>query len=82
MRTTVSKNMQVAICIAARAEDDLIVGKAYQLVVDKSAAEVECLRVIDESGEDYLYPAKRFVLVELPRQQFTKLLKAVRKKSA
>ena len=34
---------------------------------DDRAAEEGCLRVIDESGEDYLYPATFFVPIELPR---------------
>jgi hypothetical protein len=34
---------------------------------DKDAAIDGDIRVIDESGEDYLYPAEYFVFVELPR---------------
>lgn len=29
------------------------------------------LRVVDESGEDYLYPASRFVAIDLPSQALT-----------
>ena len=40
--------------------------KLYQVVTDKTAAKLHQIRVIDESGEDYLYPQKYFVPVELP----------------
>ena len=42
--------------------------KVYAVLPDERAAEDDYLRVVDESGEDYLYAAKRFVPVELPRQ--------------
>ncbi len=40
--------------------------KVYRVLPDKEAEQDGDLRVIDESGEDYLYPAECFVLVELP----------------
>ncbi len=39
--------------------------KVYRVLPDKEAERDGDLRVIDESGEDYLYPAEYFVLVEL-----------------
>jgi len=42
--------------------------KIYRVVPDPDAAREGDVRVLDESGEDYLYPAKWFVPVELPRQ--------------
>jgi len=41
--------------------------KIYQVVVDARAEEHGLIRVIDESGEDYLYPAEHFAAIELPR---------------
>jgi hypothetical protein len=41
--------------------------KIYYVVPDIQAAEHQMLRVIDESGEDYLYPASYFVPIELPQ---------------
>jgi hypothetical protein len=41
--------------------------KIYQLVPDDRAAEHQLVRVIDESGESYLYPADRFASIELPQ---------------
>ncbi len=40
--------------------------KIYQVLSDEDAGMDGDMRVIDESGEDYLYPAEWFVLVELP----------------
>ncbi len=40
--------------------------KIYRVVPDKDAADEGDIRVIDESGEDYLYEAERFLLVDLP----------------
>jgi len=40
--------------------------KIYQVVPDAEAAAHQLLRVVDESGEDYLYPADYFVAIELP----------------
>jgi hypothetical protein len=44
----------------------LEVRKVYQAVPDASATAHRLVRVIDESGEDYLYPADYFVPLELP----------------
>lgn len=41
--------------------------KIYRVLPDEEAAGESHLRVVDESGEDYLYPAKWFVAVEVPR---------------
>ena len=41
--------------------------KVYRALPDPEASSHKMLRVIDESGEDYLYPHDCFVAVELPR---------------
>lgn len=41
--------------------------KVYRVVADAAAAAHQLMRVIDESGEDYLYPQDRFVAIDLPR---------------
>jgi hypothetical protein len=46
--------------------ESLEVRKVYAVLGDEQAAANKFLRVIDETGEDYLYPAKYFVPVELP----------------
>ena len=46
----------------------LIVRKIYEVLPDAEAAKDDLLRVIDESGEDYLYHRSYFVLVDLPTE--------------
>ena len=41
--------------------------KIYQVIPDARAAENQLIRVIDESGEDYLYPADHFVTIQVPQ---------------
>lgn len=50
--------------------------KLYQSVPDARAAKLDQIRVIDESGEDYLYPADFFVPVQLPQAAERALLRA------
>ena len=54
------------LCIRNEGADDLEPRKVYQVLSDRSAAREGYARVIDESGEDYLYPAEYFVPVKLP----------------
>ena len=44
----------------------LEVHKIYRVLPDKDAEKDGDLRIIDESGDDYLYPEKYFVAIELP----------------
>ncbi len=46
-------------------EDDLKVRTVYRVLPDESAARSNYLRVIDETGEDYLYPAEYFVFIDI-----------------
>ncbi len=41
--------------------------KIYQALPDATAAQRQYVRVIDESGEDYLYPEDFFVPIDLPQ---------------
>jgi hypothetical protein len=45
----------------------LLVRRLYQRVPDRTAAARGLVRVVDESGEDYLYPERFFVPIALPR---------------
>jgi hypothetical protein len=56
--------------------DDLKVRTIYQLLPDESAASSNYIRIIDETGEDYLYPAELFATIELPRELEKVLLTA------
>ncbi len=66
-----------ALCVENKDCDDLEKCKIYQVLPDEEAAEEGYLRVIDESGEDYLYPKSYFVLVQLPREAQEALRAAV-----
>jgi hypothetical protein len=58
---------QFAICVNnAEYPASLELHKVYRVLHDKDAEQDGDLRVVDESGEDYLYPAEYFVLVQLP----------------
>lgn len=50
--------------------------KLYVVVPDADADREGDLRVVDESGEDYLYPADWFVALDLPKAVQESLLKA------
>jgi hypothetical protein len=63
---TNEKHVEFAVCVANDGYDDLELRKVYQIVPNARAAGLGCIRVIDESGEDYLYPAGRFATVRLP----------------
>jgi hypothetical protein len=77
----IHRTIGFAICLAAEPEEDVQVGKVYRVFPDPKAAEVGCLRILDESGEDYLYAAKRFLVLDLPEKVRGRLLKAVRGES-
>jgi hypothetical protein len=55
-----------AVCVDNQGCDDLSAGMLYRVLPDEDAAREGHLRVVDDSGEDYLYPAGRFVVVEVP----------------
>jgi hypothetical protein len=56
-----------AVCVRNRGyRASLELRKLYPVLPDEFADEHQMIRVVDESGEDYLYPAKFFVRVELP----------------
>lgn len=57
---------KIALCIDDADCDDLEKRKLYQILPDEEATQEGYLRVVDESGEGYLYPESYFILVELP----------------
>ena len=60
---------QMVVCLENEGyEASLEKRKLYVVVADEDAAAHKLLRIIDESGEDYLYPAKLFSPIELSPQ--------------
>ena len=49
-------------------EASLIQRKIYETIPDERAEQDDFVRVIDESGEDYLYHVSHFVFIELPTE--------------
>jgi hypothetical protein len=67
-----------ALCIRDDGAEDLEQRKLYQVVPDRKAAREGYLRIVDESGEDYLYPSELFVAVKLPAAIARRLMLASR----
>ncbi|MGB2864879.1 MAG: hypothetical protein WBC05_16245 [Sedimentisphaerales bacterium] len=63
-----SKEQLFALCIENKECEDLEKRKIYRVLPDDEATKEGYLRIVDESGEDYLYPESYFILVELPRE--------------
>ncbi len=63
-----------AVCVASEDCEDLSNGMLYRVLTDEKASLEKLLRVVDDSGEDYLYPASRFVVVQVPESDEPKLL--------
>ena len=55
-------------------EVSLVVGKVYRLLPDKKAAKDDLVRIVDETGEDYLFHKDHFVFVDFPKAVKSKLL--------
>ncbi len=61
------KGRHFVVCIRnSEHEESLELRKIYEIVEDSEAYEHDMLRVIDEEGEDYLYPGDWFLRIELP----------------
>jgi hypothetical protein len=57
-----------AVCIQSDDADLLTPRMIYQVLPDESAAKSKYVRVIDNEGEDYLYPAEYFMFLDLPQE--------------
>ena len=66
--TKSKENYRFVLCIENKDCEDLEKRKIYQVLLDKEAEKEGFIRVIDESGEDYLYPRSYFIAVQLPRE--------------
>jgi hypothetical protein len=67
-----------ALCVEDTDSEDLEKRKIYQVLPDKAAAKEGYLRIVDDSGESYLYPASYFILLRLPTKARLALGVAVR----
>ena len=63
-----SEKRTFMLCIENKDCEDLERRKIYQILPDDEASKEGYVRVIDESGEDYLYPESYFILLQLPSE--------------
>jgi len=61
-------DQRFVMCVRDEECDDLELRKVYRVLPDKRAALDGYIRVVDESGEDYLYPESYFAAVRLPQK--------------
>jgi len=57
-----------AVCLRNNRCGDLELRKLYRILPDKKAAAEGYLRIVDESRDDYVYPADYFVVVRVPAE--------------
>lgn len=77
MATRSKTRKRFAVCVDnSEYPASLEVHKLYRLIPDPSAEREGDLRVVDESGEDYLFPARYFVVVDLPQKTESVLTKS------
>ena len=77
MRSKSKTAVRFAVCVNnSEYPASLELHKIYRVLPDEDAAADGDLRVVDESGEDYLYPADYFVIVELPQEVRESLMHA------
>ncbi|HEY0376780.1 MAG TPA: hypothetical protein VGC87_07475 [Pyrinomonadaceae bacterium] len=67
---------QFVVCVRNEDCEDLELRKIYRVLPDEAAAGDDLRRVVDESGEDYLYPADYFLPIELSKDLEKALLAA------
>ena len=77
MRKPVANGRRFAVCVQNDGyEASLERNKIYVVLPDKDAERDGDVRVMDESGEDYLFSVERFVAIEVPAAVKASLLKA------
>jgi hypothetical protein len=66
--STAETEARYAVCVRNAECEDLELRKIYQILPDDRAARDGYVRIVDESGEDYLYPETYFVPIRLPHR--------------
>ena len=59
-------DLKFVLCVRPGDSEDLQPRKIYEILPDQRTTREGYLRVVDDSGEDYLYPAEYFVPIKLP----------------
>lgn len=61
-------DIRLVLCINNDGSDDLEKRKIYKVISDLESEDEGLLRIIDDSGEDYLYPKEYFVPIQLSNE--------------
>ena len=81
-RKSTAAARRLAVCVNNDGyEASLERSKIYVIVPDRHAGKDGDLRVVDESGEDYLFSAERFISIEVPPQVRKALVRDSRRQS-
>jgi hypothetical protein len=64
----INENRKFVLCIDNKDCDDLEIRKIYLVVSDAESEKDGYFRIIDESGEDYLYPKSYFTPIQLSKE--------------
>ena len=66
---------QFSLCLEnAGNEASLILGKVYRILPDARATKDDLVRIVDESGDDYLFDKRQFAFVDFPQAVRKKIL--------
>ena len=72
-----SQNYKFVVCINnSEYLTSLELHKTYRILPDKELEQDGDIRIIDESGEDYIYPADWFAAIDVPKEVKTSLVNA------
>jgi hypothetical protein len=64
--TKTATKFRFFVCLTTKGEDDLRPRQVYRVIPDARSERAGLLRVVDESGEDYLYPKGYFARIAIP----------------
>ena len=71
----ITKQQHFALCIDnTDYKASLVPGKIYRILKDAKASKDDLVRIVDESGEGYLYHKSLFAFIDLPKTLAKKLL--------
>ena len=76
LKAMATRKTQFAICITSDDPDLLTPRRIYQVLPDESGTTSNYIRVIDNEGQDYLYPSEYFIFVDFPPAAARALLQA------
>ena len=58
--------LRFVVCVNDEGVEDVSLGVVYRALPDEAASREGFLRIVDDSGEDYLYPQDRFIPIDVP----------------